>query len=534
MAEFVSLEEAVGRVKDDATLVVGGFSTYGSPEELIEGLQARYAETGHPRNIMLISGIVPGDKTESHEPRKGYNVGLNRLQADGLLGGAMIGLADARAIGYKIQENRIAGYLIPMGVLVNLFRTTAGGSPGLLTKVGLGTFCDPRQDGCCGNDLARARGPIVELMTIDGEEYLLYKSYKPDVCFIRGTYADEDGNVSVEGEVLIGAELEMAAATHNKGGVVIAQVGRMVRRGSIPLKDVRIHGKLVDYVVVAKKPENQTQSFLTDDYRPELTGQVRSVLAAREPLKLDERKVIARRGAMELEPGAVVNFGVGMPTGIASVAAEEGILESITTTVESGHIGGVVLDGIFFPGTENAEAIYSQPDLTNMYDGGLLDMAFLGAAEIDERGNVNVSKYAGRSGGPGGFIDITQNAKKVYFIEIFTAGKPKPEFAVADGELKINRDGDSLKFVKEVQQITFSGEQALKNGQEVTYISERAVFRLTPGGLELTEIAPGVDLEKHVLGKMAFRPIISPNLRTMDPRIFHSGLMALGARNTER
>ena len=528
MAKFITPEEAAALVADNATLVVGGFCTYGSPEELIKALGERYDKEAHPKNITIISGITPGDKTEvENEPMRGYSVGLNRLRADGLIGGAMIGLADARAIGYKIQKNEIAGHLIPMGTLINLFRATAGGAPGVLTKVGLGTFCDPRIDGCAANELARAKPPVVELMEIDGQEYLFYKAYKPDVCFIRGTFADEDGNISTEQEVLVGAELEMAAATHNKGGIVIVQVGKIVRRGSILPKNVRIHSALVDYIVVAKEPAHQSQSFLTTVYRPELTGTVMSALSAKDPMKLDERKIIARRGAMELSPGVIVNLGVGMPAGVASVASEEGLIDTITTTVESGPIGGVVLDGIFFPAVENAEAIYSQPDITNMYDGGLLDVAYLGAAEVDEAGNVNVSKFGGRASGPGGFINITQNAKKVIFIAVFTAGKPKPSFGISDAGLEIKTDGNDLKFVKNVQQITFSGTQAMKNGQEIIYISERCVFKLTPNGLELTEIAPGVDLEKDILAKMEFKPIISPDLKQMDARIFKQELMGI-------
>ena len=530
MAKFVTAQEAVSHIPDNATLVIGGFCTYASPESLIEALAERYDQSQHPKNIMIISGITPGDKTESMEPGKGYNAGLNRLRADGLIGGATVGLSDARAIAYMIQDNKIAGYMLPMGILVNLFRATAGGAPGILTKVGLGTFCDPRIDGCAGNEKARERGSIVELMDIGGEEYLLYKTYKPDVCFIRGTYADEDGNVSVEDEVLIGAELDMAVATHNKGGIVIVQVGKIVQRGSIHPKNVRIHNIFVDYVVVASEPWHQSQSFLIPDYRPELTGNVKPVLEAIAPMKLDERKVIARRSAMELDKGSVVNFGVGMPAGVASIAAEEGFLSDFTTTVESGPIGGVVLDGVFFPATQNAEAIYSQPDLTNMYGGGLLDMTFLGAAEVDAKGNVNVSKFAGRSAGAGGFIDISQNSKKVLFIAIFTAGKPKPDFSITDEGLKINADGNALKFVKEVQQVTFSGEQSVKSGQIVKFITERAVFELTAEGLLLTEIAPGVDLDKDILAKMEFAPIISPTLKTMDIRLFKDERMGLSLK----
>ena len=527
MAKFVTVEEAVSHVSDGMMLTLGGFSTYGSPEELLEGLAARYEKTGSPKNLTIVSGITPGDKSESHEPLKGYSVGLNRLRADGLISAVIIALADARAIGYKINENKIAGYLLPMGALLNLIRASAGGAPGLLTKVGLGTYCDPRQEGCAVNELARQRGPIVELMEIDGQECLLYKALKPDVCFIRGTYADEDGNISIDHEAIIGAELDMAAAVRNNGGIVIVQVSEIVRRGTIPAKSVRFHKSFVDYIVKCDNPDNHRQCYITPKYRPELTGQVRTVAGVAEPRKLDPRKVIARRGALELRPGVMINLGVGMPDGVAAVADEEGISSHVTLSVEAGPMGGTVQGGLAFPGTANAEAYYCQTDILNMYDGGLLDMTFLGAAEVDEKGNVNVSKFAGRSGGPGGFIDISQNTKKVCFVGIFTAGKPKPDIEVADGELRINSDGSEIKYVKEVQQVTYSGEYAVKRGQEVMYISERSVFKLTPEGLMLMEIAPGVDMQKDVLDKMEFKPLISPDLKTMDSRIFRPERMGL-------
>jgi len=528
MSKFVTLEEAVSHVKDDMTMMLGGFSTYGSPEELLEGLAARYESTGHPKNLFIISGITPGDKSESHEPLKGYNIGLNRLRADGLIGGVMIALADARAIGYKIQENKIAGYTLPMGALLNMIRASAGGAPGLLTKVGLQTYCDPRQEGCAVNEMARQRGAIVNLMEIDGEEYLLYKSVKPDVAFIRGTYADEDGNISIAHEALIGADLDMAVAVRNNGGKVIVQVKDIVRRGTIPAREVRIHGSFVDYIVKTDNPDNHRQCYITDKHRPELTGEIKTVSGSADPMKLDTRKVIARRGAMELTPGAIMNLGVGIPAGVNSVADEEGIAHLVTTSVEAGPMGGVIQTGLAFPGTANPDVIYPQTDILNMYDGGLLDLTFLGAAEIDEKGNVNVSKFAGRSGGPGGFIDISQNTKRVFFVGAFTAGKTKPDIAIENGELKIKSDGNGLKYVKEVQQITFSGEYAVHSGQEVTYISERAVFKLTSDGLMLTEIAPGVDLHHDILSKMEFTPLISPDLKLMDSRIFRDEPMGLG------
>ena len=527
MAKFVTVEEAVSHVGDDMTLMLGGFSTYGGPEELLIGLAERFEKTGHPRNLEIISGITPGDKSEVDEPLKGYNVGLNLLRADGIITSVRIALADARAIGYKIQENKIAGYLYPMGVLLNLTRAVAGGMPGLITKVGLGTFWDPRHEGCAVNDVAQERGPIVELMEIDGKEYLFYKAFKPNVCFVRGTYADEDGNISIEQEALIGAELEMAAATRNNGGVVVVQVMEIVKSGSLPPKEVRFHSSFVDYIVKTQNPDNHRQCYITPKYRPELTGKLKVSSSVQAPMKLDLRKIIARRAAMELTKGAVINFGVGIPAAIASVSGEEGIAGSVVTSVESGPMGGTVQDGLAFPGVANAEAIYTQTDILNFYGGGLLDMTFLGSAEIDQKGNVNVSKFAGRSGGPGGFIDISQNAKKVFFVGMFTAGRPKPDIAITGGGLKINSDGSEIKYVKEVQQITFSGEQALKNGQEVLYISERSVFKLTPEGVTLIEIAPGVDLEKDILGKMEFKPIVSPDLKTMDARLFKDERMGL-------
>ena len=527
MAKFVTVEEAVSHVGDGMTMMLGGFSTYCCPEDLLEGLKVRYETTGHPKDLFIISGITPGDKSESWEPLKGFNIGLNRLAADGCISGVMIALADARAIGYKINDNKIAGYLMPMGALLNMIRASAGGSPGLLTKVGLGTFCDPRQEGCAVNELARQRGPVVELMEIDGEEYLLYKAVKPDVAIIRGTYADEDGNISIEQEGIIGAELDMAAAVRNNGGIVIAQVKEVLKRGTIHPRNVRIHRHFVDYIVKATHPDMHRQCYITEKYRPELTGEIITAAGLAEPMPLDLRKVIARRAVMELTPGACMNMGVGIPAGVSVVAEEEGIADTVMQSVEAGPMGGVVQTGLAFPASANPEAVYVQTDMLNFYDGGLLDMTFLGSAEIDEKGNVNVSRFAGRSGGPGGFIDISQNAKKVVFVGMFTAGKPKPEIEIIDGGLKILRDGNEIKYVKEVQHITFSGDYAVKSGQEVIFISERAVFVLTPEGVVLTEVANGVDLEKDILGKMEFKPIISPDLKSMDPRLFREGLMGL-------
>ena len=527
MAKIVSLEEAVNQVKDDAMLVVGGFGSYGSAEELLEGLADRYEKTSHPKNLTVVCGIAPGDKLEiKDEPGRGYNLGVNRLRAPGLIGTIRCGnLTDVRAIAYDVGDNKIAGYLPPMGVMVNLFRAVAGGRPGLITKVGLGTFCDPRNEGCCVNDKAREQGPIVRLMEIDGEEYLYYNGFKPNVCFLRGTYADEDGNISMVNEGLHGTELEIAIATRNSGGTVIVQVQDIVRRGTLPTKDIRLHEKFVDFIVKAENPDNHRQCYANAKHRPELSGQVKLAGSATKKLPLNLRKVVARRAALELKPDLIINFGSGMPSGIGSVAHEEGLGHGMTASVESGPMGGQVQEGLSFPGVANPDAIFTQTDTLDMYDGGLLDMAFLGAAEIDEKGNVNVSKFAGRCIGAGGFIDISQNTKKVYFMGNFTAGKPKPEIEITGEGLKIINDGSEMKYVKKVQQITFSGEYAVKSGQEIMYLSERAVFKLTPEGLMLVEIAPGIDLQKDVLDKMEFKPLVSPDLKLMDAKLFREGLM---------
>jgi propionate CoA-transferase len=526
MPKFVTSEEAAKTIQDNMTLIVGGFGTYSCPEELLEGLASRYEETGCPKNLTAVCGITPGDKTESTGSGYETNNGLNRLKARGLLGTVIAGLLnDARAIMKMVGDNEIAGYLLPLGVLTNLFRTVAGGRPGLITPVGLGTFCDPRQEGCAANDKAVRQGTVVELVELGGKEYLFYKAFKPNACFIRATYADEDGNLSMDHEAIIGPELEIAVATHNNGGIVIAQVEEIVRRGTLHPKNVRIHGKLVDMIVKVQNPDNHRQCSAVPGYRPELAGEIRTVDDTVVPLKMSLRKVIARRAALELKPGSMINLGVGIPSGIGIVAAEESLDKGFVMSVEAGPMGGVVQEGQAFPGAANPEAILPQADTLDMYNGGMLDMTFLGAAEIDEKGNVNVSKFAGRSNGPGGFIDISQNTKTVIFMGNFTAGKADIE--ITGSGLKIHKDSDSIKFVKEVQQITFSGEYAIQSGQEVMYITERAVFRLSPEGLVLTEIAPGVDLKKDILDRMEFAPVIDSGLKQMDARLFKADKMGI-------
>ncbi len=525
--QLVTAAEAVKLIQDGMTVALGGFGAYSSPDELYQAIADRYTQTGHPQNITVMSGISTGNFDKEH------GMGLSRLKQEGLIETIIAGhIGNPVDVANLVGENKIAAYILPLGVVMHLFRAMAGKKPGVLTTVGLGTCADPREEGCIANEKARAQGrSIVELVELGGEEYLFYKSQKLDVCLLRGTFADEDGNISLRHEALTEAQLQIAAAVHNNGGTVIVQVEDVVACGSIPPKEVRIHKSLVDYVVKAK-PEYHMQSYAGMEYRPELTGESRVPMESLQPMEMSTRKVIARRGVMELKPDSIINLGIGIPSGVGSVANEEGLAGRLTLSLESGPVGGVPVEGLGFGAAANPEQIASIPDTFDLYDGGWLDMTCLGAAEIDRDGNVNVSKFGTRCTGPGGFINISQNTPKVCFMLAFTPGKPVIE--TGDGALHILEDGKGFKFVNRVQQITFSGAYARKTGQEVLYITERAVFRLTEHGVTLTEIAPGVDLEKDILAHMEFRPAISPDLKEMNSAIFRKEKMGLALKKTNK
>ncbi|MTJ81366.1 MAG: 3-oxoacid CoA-transferase [Telmatospirillum sp.] len=514
--KIISAKQAVELVRTGDTLAIGGFVGFGIPEELLESLRQRFLETAMPRDLTLYHCAAVGD---------GKDRGANRLGCEGLLKTlicAHIGLEPA--LNRLTVDNKIATYMIPQGVTSHLLRAIAGKKVGVLTHVGLKTFVDPRLEGCKANDAAKQAGDVVKLLSIDGRDQLLFPSFPINVCFIRGTYADEDGNISMQREAVVSDQLEMAAATHNSGGIVIAQVDQILERNSLKPHDVKIHGSMVDYVVQGSR-EFSHQSYLSDDYHPEWSGECRVPLTGLAPIPLTERKVIARRGALELRPGMLVNLGIGIPDAVAAVAAEEGVADRITLSIESGVLGGVPLSGVGIGGSVNAAAIYKMPDIFDVYDGGGIDLSCLGAAQIDPAGSVNVSKFAGRVVGPGGFINISQNAKKVCFCGSFVAGKQRLE--IRDGRLSILEDGTGIKFVPALEQVTFSGDYARETGQEVLYITERAVFKVTDRGLTLTEVAPGVDLNRDVLGKMGFAPAIADDLRDMDARLFRDEPMGL-------
>jgi propionate CoA-transferase len=418
-----------------------------------------------------------------------------------------------------VLEDKVEGYNLPQGVMSQWLREVAGGRPGLVTAVGLGTFIDPRLQG--GKLNKRCTEDLVELIELQGRKWLFYRSFPVNVAFIRGSTADEKGNISLELEPAWLDTLPLAMAAHNSGGLVIAQVKRLVKTGTIPPKTVKVPGDLVDRIVVHP---DQWQT-VAGEYNPAFSGEVKIPLETLEKMELNERKVIGRRGALELSPGFVINMGVGMPDGVASVAAEERIDDRMTVYIEQGLIGGIPAPGVLFGVMSNFEAVIDQPYQFDFFDGGGLDRAFLGFAEADAHGNVNASRFGRNLAGTGGFVNISQGAKQIIFCGTFTAGGLRTR--VGGGKIEIVQEGKHKKFVESVEQITFSGDYAAQKGQKVTFITERAVLELLREGMMITEIAPGVEMERQVLGQMNFQPIISPRLRVMDSRIFQEELMGL-------
>ncbi|MGC9193845.1 MAG: acyl CoA:acetate/3-ketoacid CoA transferase [Syntrophobacteraceae bacterium] len=513
--KIVTSQEAVSIILDGDTVAFGGFAGVGVCEEIALALEQRFLATGKPNNLTLLFAVATGPGDER-------NKGLNHLAHEGLVRRIIGGhWALAPRLQKLAVENKVEAYNLPLGVISHLYRNIASGKGGMFSKVGLGTFVDPRLGG--GKVNAKTSEELVRLIELEGEEYLYYKSFPVNVAVIRGTTADTEGNITMEREALTLESLSIATATRNCGGLVIVQVERIAQAGSLNCRQVKIPGILVDCVVVAR-PENHWQT-MSEPYNPAFSGETRSPLKSVSPVALDVRKIIARRAACELKPNCVVNLGIGMPEGVANVAYEENILDLMTLTAEPGVIGGLPAGGLNFGAAINAAAIIDQPYQFDFYNGGGIDVAFLGMAQVDRRGNVNVSRFGSKLPGAGGFINISQNSKKVIFMGTFTAGGLKCE--IRNSCLKIVEEGRVGKFVEEVEQITFSGSYSVKSAQTIFYVTERCVFGLSARGLELIEIAPGIDLQKDILDLIDFKPLMRRPPKLMDERIFKTPSMGL-------
>jgi len=503
--KIVSPDEAMAVLRDGDTIAIQGFVGIGVPEELILALERRFLKSGHPSGLTLLLAAAPGD---------GKELGVNKLAHEGLF---------KRVIGShfslipRLAEMAVAGkfeaYNLPLGSICHLLRDVAAGRPGHFSKVGLRTFVDPRLEGGKINSISTEN--LVELHEFKGADWLFYKTFPINVSLIRGTTADPDGNITMEREALTLDVLPFAMAARNSGGLVIAQVERIAESGSLNPREVQVPGVLVDCVVLAE-PQNHRQTYSVS-YNHAYSGRQRVPMDRIEPLPLDDRKIIGRRCAFEIPVGGVINLGIGMPEALAAVAAEERVLKLVTLTAEPGVIGGMPQGGLSFGAALNPSAIIQQNQQFDFYDGGGLDMACLGMAQADSHGNVNVSRFGPKLAGSGGFINISQNSKKVLFAGTFTTGSLR--VAIEDGKLRILSEGKTRKFLQRVDQVTYSGDFATEQRQPSLYVTERCVFRKTPEGMELVEVAPGIDIDKDILGQMDFKPIVQkPAL--MDRRIF--------------
>ncbi|WP_295832093.1 CoA-transferase [uncultured Microbacterium sp.] len=506
---ITSALEAVSTVRTGDTIVIGGSGGgHAVPEALLEALEARFLADAEPRRLTTIHPVGLGDKSTK---------GAHRLRHPGLLQRVVCGtVVDAPGIAEAASRGEIELFCLPQGSLSQLMRDSAARRPGLFTRVGVGTYVDPRIGG--GSQGAPAADPPSEAATIDGVDVIRYKPVVAQIAFLRGTTADALGNISMEGEAYFGEMLSMAQAVHNAGGTVIVQVARTAEAHTLPPKTVKIPHFLVDLVVVAP---DQPITYATAVSRA-YAGDERLHLDHLDPLPTGPRAVIARRAARELTPGAVCNLGSGISTGVALAAAESGMIDTVVLTNEQGLVGGLPMSGLDAGAAVNYDAMLDQPYQFDFYDGGGLDIAFLSFAEVSARGDVNISRFGGRIVGVGGFVNISESASTMVFSGTLTAGGLETAWDADTGRLSIVHEGRARRFVNEVEQICFSGPLAAQRGQRVRFITERAVFDVTPAGLMLVEIAPGIDVDRDIRPQLGFDPLLSPHVVPMDRALFDS------------
>lgn len=499
--KILSAHEAINLIKNGDTVAIGGFLGAVHPEYLVDVLAETFVENGTPNKLNLVFTAGQGD---------GYDRGLNRLAIPGLLRRAVGGHWNLiPKLAKMALDGEIEGYNLPLGVICQLFREIAAGNPGRITSLGINTFVDPRLEG--GKLNANTKEDLVEVININGEEYLWYRSFPINVGILRGTCADRFGNIYFDHEPIYAETLAIAEAANNSGGIVIVQVEEIIENYQRPPRSVLIPGILVDAVVIA--PSEYHRCNFAGPYEESFTTQGDLSKLELNPVPAGWRRIIAERALLEIDNGDVVNLGIGLPEQIAPLAREHGVFDRMTLTVESGLIGGIPCSGQNFGLSRHPQAIFDQNYIFDFYDGGGLDVAFLGMAECDGNGNVNVSRFNGRLAGVGGFMNIAHRAKEVVFTGSFTAGGL--EVAVKNGKVRILKEGKIAKFVKQVQQVSFSGDFARKHKKKVKFITERGVFDLLEDGLTLTELAPGINIEKDILPHIDFSINVAGDLKVM-------------------
>lgn len=521
MSKHITPAEAAALIPDGAVVSVSSSSGLGCPDLMLKAIGERFEATGHPQGITTLHPIAAGDMSGirgvDHIAKKGL---LKRIIGGSYPSGPSS--AEPPLIWQMITNNEIPAYNIPSGIMFDIHREAAAKRPGVLTKIGIDTFVDPERQGCAMNELG-SEEPVVKRVSFEGDDWLFFPSIIPHVTIVRATTADERGNLTYEHEGAYLGGLDQALAARNNGGIVIAQVKRITKEGSLKPHDVRVPGMLVDYVIVDPDQKQTTQTL----YDPAISGEIFRPLDSFRVPEFNIQKVIARRVAQELQGGSCVNLGFGISANVPRILLEEGLHGAVTWVIEQGAVGGVPLLDFAFGCASNADAYMPSPYQFTYFQGAGFDASLLSFLEIGKDGSVNVSKLSFRphvTAGAGGFVDITARARKIVFSGMFNAGA---KLSIADGRLVIEKEGKLKKLVNEVEHVTFSGRRAIEQGQDITYVTERCVMKLTPKGIVLTEIAPGVDLQMHILDQSEFPLIVADDLKLMDAKLFgeaHIGL----------